>query len=415
MRATLASFAVLAAVLTAAVAPAAARDDAPYVNMYSWSSELVMAEGCNTAGTSCSPGWLAPVVPGFDLRGPGGVAGVGGSYWDPYTTSHTTPLHIASGAYDIDGNGTYETPAAVSQSFGSDYYDPLHANTFTLGANAAVPPTLAPTYTVRAQATADDRDGTTGTSENTVPVPARRVRVAWDNGAKIDLHVWKPGANGTDRGADHAYFNAPYGVPNGTIMSSRTGALSGLQSGVGPYAFVDYPTATWTGPPATPSLTYTYARPDGYTIGVCQYEGSGATVTVTITEADGTSRNEVRTLGAAKSAWLVGTTGGVPPVIQNGWCNGNEPTVAGGTSEPVPVVQSLPPGGGTSPPVLRPPAPKPLVPSGALAKAKVRRGKALTVTFRNLPKRAMVKVSWAKKGKKPKALSVRVRTASASR
>jgi hypothetical protein len=129
--------------------------------------------------------------------------------------------------------------------------------------------------------------------EDNPPPSIERARISWDtDDTDVDLHVW-------DAQGNHAWFNDTSGIP--------TGELSGdVTNGFGPEYFYEDSSGQ--------SLTY----------GLCYYNARDAgpsTVSVTLTDPDGTVHESSHTLAATGDSILVGSSpaasGFTPP---DGWC-----------------------------------------------------------------------------------------------
>jgi hypothetical protein len=131
-------------------------------------------------------------------------------------------------------------------------------------------------------------------SETDAPPEVQRAIITWDtDGSDVDLHIW-------DQSGNHAWYQDQEGIENGLLSSDIT-------TGYGPEVFSD---TSGTGR----KLTY----------GLCYFADNGVgptTVTMDITDPNGTIRTVKRTLSGTGSYTIVGRSpegsGYTPPP---GWC-----------------------------------------------------------------------------------------------
>lgn len=127
-----------------------------------------------------------------------------------------------------------------------------------------------------------------------------RVSITWDRPVDVDLHLW-------DDQGNHAFYSTPGAIPTADLSSD-------IIAGFGPETFVE---RTNTG--------------RHYTIGLCYYSGfPSTTVTVEITDPDGSTREIEQYLPSQGNAVIIGgtPTAGVTYTPAPGWCS--RPNQGGG-------------------------------------------------------------------------------------
>lgn len=273
---------------------------------------------------------------------------------------------VANYEIDVNNDGTYDSAAP----------DGRFLNLFS--PSAGIEPLK---VTIRATAV----DGAQGTKVFTLsPIGMRRVFMTWNNSSRVDLHVWRasplardgighigPSSNTVDLRPNYSTYNDAWDP----FVVSRDPA-----AGTNPTALIEFPAQLWQSVIAGPDVALGPAFfPDGYTIGACQSAGNGATVTVTVTELNGSARTLVKTLARPGDGWLVGTTAGGSIIPARGWCGEHDPVKIGAAS---------------------------VAPSAKLSGKKFKRNKSVKIALAEVPSKSLVRVNWKGKGGTSKVVAV---------
>ncbi len=278
------------------------------------------------------------------------------------TVTHS-PVHAAKVEVDLNNDRIYDVSMDNSRS--GTWFNEVFKS-------VVVPSAATESVTMKARITADDLSQVE--KEFTVrPLGMRRVLLTWDNASKVDLHAWRTAPLERD-GVAHIWFQREWldFRPNEDVWDDEGGVyVTSRRSvqGTKPVAMVERPIKfrdVMTGNPIGPPSFL-----DAYTIGVCQYSGTNANVTVTITELNGQSRTLTKKLTNEKDGWLVGTTAGGSVIPARGWCGDHDPTTIGEAS-----VQPL----------------------GSLKSKKAKRRKMLKILLAEVPNKALVGYKWKGKG-----------------
>lgn len=305
---------------------------------------------CGTAKSRFESNWLSP--------DPKGDIEVWGYLTD--TVTHSS-VSVTKAELDLNSDGLYDVEMA----------NPGSGSFSGVFKNVMAPSSATDKMPIKLRFTAMDLSQAEKTL-NIRPLGMRRIFVNWDNASRVDLHAWRTAPLERDA-IGHLWYDGGLNLrPSWDVWSSGDGPYVDARDsaqGTKPIAMAESPLQFFD--EETDLAIGPSAFPDAYTIGICQYSGTNATVNVTITELNGQSRTLTMKLANEKDGWLVGTTAGGSVIPARGWCGDHDPTTIGASS-----VQPL----------------------GKLKSKKTKRRKTLKILLAEVPNRALIGYRWKGKG-----------------